>query len=78
LLHVEASRARVYQFDSKLPEARQRVVHVAPLRRSHEDQVDDGQVDVTGCVGPFSPNFVVFIVLDPKGIVVFLVFCLGL
>jgi hypothetical protein len=35
LLHVEASRARVSQFASKLTEARRRVVHVAPSRMLH-------------------------------------------
>jgi hypothetical protein len=75
LLCVEASRARVSQFPSKLAEARRWDVHVAPSRRSHEDQVEDGRLDVTGCVRLCYPYFAVFIVLDTRGI---LVFCLGL
>jgi hypothetical protein len=56
---------------SRLAEARRRVVHVAPLRLSREDQVEDGRVDATGCVGPCYPYFIVFIVLGPRGILVF-------
>jgi hypothetical protein len=45
LLHVEASRARVPQFASKLVEARWWVVHVAPSRRLRGDEVEDGWID---------------------------------
>jgi hypothetical protein len=45
LLHVEASRARVPQFASKLVEVRWWVVHVAPSRRSCGDEIEDGWVD---------------------------------
>jgi hypothetical protein len=38
------------------------------------DAAEGGRVDATGCVGPFYPNFIVFIVLGPKGIVIFLSF----
>jgi hypothetical protein len=55
LLRLEASRARVSQFASKLAEARRCVVHMAPSQRSREDQVEDGWVDTTGCIGPFYP-----------------------
>jgi hypothetical protein len=44
---------------SRLAEARRRVLHVAPSRRLHQSQVEDGQVDVTGCIGPFYPTFFV-------------------
>jgi hypothetical protein len=71
LLHREASWARVSQFASKLAEERRRVVHVASSRRSHEDEVQGGWVDVMGCIRLFYPNFVVFIVLDHRGILVF-------
>jgi hypothetical protein len=71
LLHREASRVRVSQFASKLAEERQRVVHVASLWRSCEDEVKDGRVDATGCIGLFYPNFIIFVVLGPKGILVF-------
>jgi hypothetical protein len=47
------------------------VVHVAPSQRSCEEQVEDGRVDATGCVGPFYPSFVVFHVLSPRGSLVF-------
>jgi hypothetical protein len=30
-----------------------------------------GIINVTGCIGPFYPNIVVFSVLDPKGNLVF-------
>jgi hypothetical protein len=78
LLHVEASRARIFQFASKLAEARRRVVHVASSWRSCKDQVKDGWVDTTDCIRPCYPCFTIFIVLDPMSVLVFLVFCLDL
>jgi hypothetical protein len=42
LLRMEASRARVFQFASKLAEARHQVVHVALSCRLHRDQVKNG------------------------------------
>jgi hypothetical protein len=33
-------------------------------------QIEHGWVDAMGCVLPYYPTFVVFIVLDTKGIVV--------
>jgi hypothetical protein len=75
LPRVEASQDRVSQFTSKLLEARRRMVHVTPLRRSHEDQVEDGRVNTMSYVKPSYPCFVVFIVLGPRGV---LVFCFGL
>jgi hypothetical protein len=71
LLHHEASRARVSQFASKLAEERWQVVHVASSWRSREDEVEDGWVDVMGCIGLFYPNFTIFVVLGPRGILVF-------
>jgi hypothetical protein len=53
------------------------MVHMASSWRSSGDEVEDGWVDATGCIGLFYPNFVIFIVLDPKGILVF-IFWLGL
>jgi hypothetical protein len=47
------------------------MVHVASLRRSCRDEVEDGQVDAIGCNGLFDPNFVIFIVLAFKHILVF-------
>jgi hypothetical protein len=75
LLCLEASRARVSQFASKLVEALWWVVHVASLQRLHQGQVEDGWVDVTGCVVLFYRKIVVFYILGPRGV---LVFCLGL
>jgi hypothetical protein len=43
---------------------------VAPSRRLHRRQVEDGQVDAMGYVGPCYPNFTVFNVLGPRDIVV--------
>jgi hypothetical protein len=56
---------------SRLVEARRRVVQVAPSRRLRQDQVEVGRVDVTDCVGPCYPYFVIFYVLGPRGIIVF-------
>jgi hypothetical protein len=50
------------------------MVHVASSRRSRGDEAENGWVDAMGCAGPFYPNFIIFIVLGPRGI---LVFCLG-
>jgi hypothetical protein len=71
LLHVEASRARVSQFASRLAEPRRRVVHVAPSWLLRRVQVDDGRVDATGCIGPDYPCFAIFFLLGSRGIVVF-------
>jgi hypothetical protein len=48
-----------------------RMVHVASLWRSREDEVKDGRVDVMGCIRLFYPNIAVFIVLGPRGILAF-------
>jgi hypothetical protein len=75
LLCLEASQTRVFQFASKLAEARRRVVHVASSRRSRGDEAEDGRVNVMGCIRLLYPNFVILSILDPRGI---LVFCLDL
>jgi hypothetical protein len=46
------------------------MVHVAPSRRLRRKQVEDGQDDATGCVGPCYPTFVVFNVLGSRGTIV--------
>jgi hypothetical protein len=51
------------------------MVHVASSRRLHQVEAEDGQLDAMGCVRPCYPYFTVFILLDPRGIIVF---CLGL
>jgi hypothetical protein len=55
---------------SRLVEARWQVVHVAPLWRLHEDQVEDGRVDAMVCIGPCYPYLSVFFVLGLRGILV--------
>jgi hypothetical protein len=75
LFHLEASRARVFQSDVKTGEGAAQVVNMAPSQRLCEDQVKDGQVNVTGYVEPCYPYFAVFDVLGPRGILIFLVFC---
>jgi hypothetical protein len=55
---------------SRLAETQRWVVHVVSSRRSCEVHVEDGHVDATGCIRPCYPYFVIFYVLDPRGIVV--------
>jgi hypothetical protein len=47
------------------------MVHVASLWRLRREEVEDGQVDAMGCVGPFYPKIIVSSVLDFMGIIVF-------
>jgi hypothetical protein len=47
------------------------MMHVASSRRPCGDEANDGQVKATGYIEFFYPNFTVFIVLDPSGILVF-------
>jgi hypothetical protein len=58
-----------------LLEARLQVMHVVLSRRLRREKAKDEWVDTTGCVGPFYPKIIVFIVLGPNGIIVF---CLDL
>jgi hypothetical protein len=53
------------------------MVHMALSRRLRCVQVEDGQVDAMGCVGPCYPCFAVFFLLCPRGIVVFYSFALA-
>jgi hypothetical protein len=46
------------------------VVHVTPSRRLRQRQIEDGWVNATDCIGPYSPSFVVFNVLVTRGTVV--------
>jgi hypothetical protein len=71
LLRLEACRARVFQFDLKTGVGVTTVVHVTPSQRLRRDQVEDGRVDATGCVGPCYSYFAIFYILDPRSIVVF-------
>jgi hypothetical protein len=56
---------------SRLVEAQLRVVHVASSWRSCGVKAEDRRVDVSGCIGPFYPKIIVFIVLTPRGNLVF-------
>jgi hypothetical protein len=47
------------------------MVHVASSCRSRGDEAEDGRVDLTGCIRLFYPNFTIFIILGPKGNIVF-------
>jgi hypothetical protein len=71
LLRVEASQARIYQSGLKTGGGAARMVHVTLLLRLHRVEAEDGRVDATGYVRPFYPNFVIFYVLCPRGILVF-------
>jgi hypothetical protein len=51
--------------------ARRRVVHVATSRRLRRVKAKIGQVDATGCVGPFYSEITVLSVLGPMSDVVF-------
>jgi hypothetical protein len=46
-------------------------VHVAPSCMLHRDQVEDGRVNVMGCIGLCYPCFAVFIVLGHMDNLVF-------
>jgi hypothetical protein len=70
LLDMEASLARVPSLTSRLAEARRWVVHMTPSQRLRRSQVEDERVDAMGCVKPCYPCFVVFILLDHRGIIV--------
>jgi hypothetical protein len=73
LLRMEASHARVSQSGLKTGGGAVQVVHMAPSWRSCGSEAKDRWVDVMGYIGPCYPYFGVFIVLDPRGT---LVFCL--
>jgi hypothetical protein len=40
--------------------------------RTRKDEAEDERVNATGYIGLFYPYFTIFIVLDPRGILVFL------
>jgi hypothetical protein len=46
------------------------MVHMASSWRFHRVEAEDRRVDMMGCVGPFYPNFAIFIILCPRGILV--------
>jgi hypothetical protein len=47
------------------------MVHVASSWRSRTYDVEDGQVDVMGYIGPLYPDFAIFVVLGTRGVLVF-------
>jgi hypothetical protein len=47
------------------------MVHVASLWRLRQVEAEDGRINMTSCIGPFYLNFLVFIVLGLRGILVF-------
>jgi hypothetical protein len=71
LLRVEASQARVFQSDLKTDGGVMRMVHMTSSWRLRQVQAEDRQVNATGYIEPFYPNFIVFYVLLHRGILVF-------
>jgi hypothetical protein len=71
LFRLEASRVRISQSVLKTSEGAAWMTHVSSLRRSREDEVKDGWVDVIGCIELFYSSFAVFIGLGHKGNLVF-------
>jgi hypothetical protein len=78
LLHVKASRGKIFQSGLKTSGVAARMVHVASSWRLRRGQVEDRRFDAMSCVRPYYSCFVVFIVSGPRGNLVFLVFCLDL
>jgi hypothetical protein len=50
---------------SRLAKVQPWVVDVVPSWSLHRDQVEDGWVDATGCIGLFYPKIIIFYVLGP-------------
>jgi hypothetical protein len=71
LFHLEASRGRVSQSGLKTGGGATWMVHVVSSQRSRGVEAKNGWINATGCIGFFYPNFVIFIVLGPWGILVF-------
>jgi hypothetical protein len=71
LICLKTSRDRVFHSGLKTDEGVAQIVHVTSLQRLCRAKVEDRRVDMTGCIEPFYPNFIVFIVLAPKDILVF-------
>jgi hypothetical protein len=71
MFHMEACRARVSQSGLKTGGDTVHMVHVASLRRSRENQVEDRQVNAMGYVEHCYSYFAIFIVLDHRSILVF-------
>jgi hypothetical protein len=66
LLRLEATQARVSQSSIKTGRDVTRMVHVASSWMLCGDKAEDERVNVTGCIGFFYLNFIVFVVLAHK------------
>jgi hypothetical protein len=53
LLHLEVSRARIFQSSLKTSGCVVQMVHVASSQMSCGDEVEDRRVDATGCIRLF-------------------------
>jgi hypothetical protein len=71
LLRVEGSQARISQSGLKTCGGTARMVNVASSRMLCRVEAQDRRGDAMGCIGPFYPNFAIFIVLGPSGVLVF-------
>jgi hypothetical protein len=71
LLHQEGSRPRVSQSGLTTGGGAGHMVHMASSWMLCGDEAEDGRVDAIGCIGIFYPNFAIFNVLGPRGILVF-------
>jgi hypothetical protein len=60
LFRLEASRASVSQSDLKTGGGAAQMVHVTSSRKLRRVEAEDGRVDAMGYVGPFYPNFAIF------------------
>jgi hypothetical protein len=70
LLHLKASWARVFQSGLKNDGGTTQMVHVASSWMLRRVKAENGRVDVMGCIRFFYPNFAVFYVFSPSGILV--------
>jgi hypothetical protein len=63
LLQVEACRARVYTSGLKTGGSVAQMMHMARSWRFHREQIEGGWVDVTDCIRPCCPYFIIFTIL---------------
>jgi hypothetical protein len=61
------TKGRISQSSLKTDGGASRMVHVTSSWRSRGDEAEDEWVDAMGYIGPFYPNFAVFVVLGHKG-----------
>jgi hypothetical protein len=71
LLHLEASRSRVFQFTLKLAETRRQVVHMTPSRRSRGVKAEDSWINEMGYIGLFYTKITVFNIFGLNDVLVF-------